>query len=276
MRLDPETRRRSILPLLAAALGAVYLFVFVPLDRKAGSLDAPLDEAWRQLATSLGRTNAFRLDFVSLTNQLAETRVALAEFGIARKKARERVELDPVLRSLLGEPFRLVDYGIEAGRRMDALARLAKQEGVLLDPPVYYGFPEPTADMKEPSLLWAELAFLDSLMTTAINAKVGTIHFIAAPLPLTNAPSATDGRRVAELPLEFELTGPIPNVARFLQTLPLRADEIKAAGLPAAPTNKPALFIDKIVLRKQSPEKADEVRLVLRAVGYVFLNESKR
>ena len=275
MRLDPETRRRSILPILVGMLVVVYLFVFVPLDRRASSLDAPLNESWKQLAITLGRTNAFLLDFVSVTNQIAETRNAVTAFHVARQQARKRVELDPALQELLSSPFLLVDYRIEAGRRMDALARLAKQEGVVLDPPVLTGFPQPSAEMKEPSLLWAELTFLDSLMTTAINAKVGTIHFIAAPLPLTNAPPANNGGSVAELPLQLELTGPILNVARFLQTLPLRTEEVAAAGLPAAPTNKPALFIDRIVLRKQSPEKPDEVRLALRAVGFVFQNGAK-
>ncbi len=270
MRLDLETRYRSILPLLAGVLGAVYLFVFVPLDRKAASRDELLEKSWRQLAGALGQTNALKLDFVSLTNQLKVTRTALAAFENARQQARARVELDAELREQISEPFLFVDYKNEAGRRMDALARLAKQESVLLEPAVLAGFPEPSADMKEPALLWAELAFLDSLLTTAINAKVATIHFIAAQMPLTNAPPSITGRPLAELPMQIELTGPIANVARFLQTLPLRADEIKAAGLPAAPTNKPALFIDRLVLRKQSPDKLDEVRVSLRAVGFVF------
>lgn len=270
MRLDPETRYRSILPLLACGLGAVYLFVFVPIDRKAGNLDAPLEKSWRQLAAALGQTNALKLDFVSITNQFNATRAALTTFEIARKQARARVELDAALREQISAPFLLVDYQYEAGRRMDALARLAKQEGVVLEPAVLVGFPEQSADMKEPALLWAELAFLDSLLTTAINAKVAAIHFIAAQMPLMNAPVANNGRSLAELPMQIELTGAIANVARFLQTLPLRADEIQAAGLPAAPTNKPALFIDRLVLRKQSPDKPDEVRVSLRAVGFVF------
>lgn len=270
MRLDPETRFRSILPLFAGVLGAVYLFVFVPLDRKAGSLDNPLEQSWRKLAAAVGQTNTLKLDFVSLTNQLRETRIALTVFEAARKKARARVELDAVLRAQVSEPFLFVDYKNEAGRRMEMLARLAKQENVVLEPAVLAGFPEPSADLKEPALLWAELAFLDSLLTTAIHAKVTTIHFMAAQLPLTNAPFASTGRSLAELPMQIELTGDFSNVAQFLQTLPLRADEIKAAGLPAAPTNKPALFIDRLVLRKQAPEKLDEVRVSLRAVGFVF------
>ena len=270
MRLDAETRRRSILPLLAGVMGAVYLFGFVPIDRKAKSLAVPLEQSWRRLAIGLGKTNALELDFVSLTNQLQATHTARAALEAARKQARARVELDAMLRAQLDEPFLFVDYQYEAGRRMDALARLAKQESVVLEPAVLAGFPEPSAAMREPALLWADLAFLESLLTTAINAKVAAIHFIAAPMPLTDASSTNNGGSLAELPLQIELTGPVSNVARFLQTLPLRADEIKAAGLPAAPTNKPALFIDRLVLRKQSPAKADEVHLSLRAVGFVF------
>jgi len=270
MPLDPETRRRLILPLLAGVLGAVYLFGFIPVDRRARSLDAPLEQSWRQLTAALNQTNAVELDFVSLTNQLEETRAALAVFEQARQQARGRVELDEALRAQLAQPFLLVEYQYEAGRKMDALTRLAKKENVVLEPAALAGFPEQSAEMQEPALLWAELAFLDSLMTAAINAKVTTIHLISAKMPLTHALPANIGRSLVELPLQIELTGPVENVSRFLQTLPLRGDEIKAAGLPATPTNKPALFVDRLVLRKQTPAKLDEARLSLRAVGFVF------
>lgn len=270
MRLDPEIRQHGLLPLLAVVLVAVCLFVFLPLDRKARSLEAPLAKSWRQLAATLGETNALELDFVNLTNQFDLSRSALALLDTARNAARARVELDADLRSHLDLDFLLVDYKNEAGRRMDTLVRLAKKENVVLEPAVFAGFPEQYFEMKEPALLWVELEFLDSLLTTAIHAQVTTIHSVAAQLPLDNARSGEAGSLLAELPLRIELTGPTRNVIRFLQTLPLRGDEIKAAGLPEAPTNKPALFIDRLVLRKQSPQKTDEVRVSLRAVGFVF------
>lgn len=270
MRLEPETRRRLILPLLAGALLVAYLFVFVPLDRKSAKLDVPLDQAWRKLANLMGHTNALKLDFFSLTNQFAETRSAITAFESARNQARQRVELDETLRANLSAPFQLVEYDNEAGRLMGVLGRLAKQQKVVLEPAALSGFPAQTADMKEPALLWAELAFIESLLTTAINAQVTTIHSVAAPSPLTNAPPTNSIRSLVELPVQLELTGPTANVGRFLQTLPLRGTELPAAGLPAGPTNKPALFIDRLVVRKQAPEKPDEVRLSLRAVGFVF------
>jgi len=271
MRFDLEFRKRLVLPLLAGALVATYVFGFLPLVRKSANLAVPLESSWRQLTTALGKTNALELDFTSLTNQLVATREALATVEAARQRARTRVQLDAGLRAQLDEPFLLVDYRYEAGRQMNVLARLAKQQNVVLAPAVLAGFPEPSAEMKDPALMWAQLAFLDCLISTAIHAKVTDIQSIAAPMPSTNAPAANNGRSVVELPLQIELSGPTTNVFWFLQTLPLRADEIQAAGLPAAPTNKPALFIDRLVLRKQSVEKPDEVRLLLRAVGFVFL-----
>src|ERR1019366_2830067 len=98
-------RRRGILPLLAGALAAVYLFGWVPLDRKAELQDDPLEKSWRKLAALLGPTNVTKLDFVSLTNQFKETRAAFAAFETARKQARGRIELDEDLRGLLSATF---------------------------------------------------------------------------------------------------------------------------------------------------------------------------
>jgi hypothetical protein len=265
----PEIRRRVILPLLSAGLVVVYLFVFTPLARKAERFDRPLEQSWRKLAGILGRTNATQLDFVAITNQLAETRQAIAALETARQQAQRRIEPGEALRARMNETFQLVDYDIEVGRRVSELARRAREQKVTLEPAVFNGFPQQTAEVREPALLWAELEFLDCLLTSAINCQVAAIHSASAPLPLTNAP--TGGvRTLIELPVQLEVSGPAPNVRRFLQSLPLRAEELKAAGLPAAPTNKPALFIDRLVLRKQSPDKLDDVRVSLRAVGFVF------
>lgn len=270
IRFGPETRRRSIIPLLGAGLAAGYLFVFAPLSRNAESKDQPLEQAWRKLAGMLGQTNATKLDFVAITNQLVETRQAIATLETARKLAQARVELSEQVRARMNETFQLVDYDNEVGRRVSDLARLAKQQKVVIEPAVFTGFPQQTAEVRESELLWAELAFIDYLLTSAINCQVATIHSLTTPLLLTNAPPANGGRTLAELPMQLELTGSATNVTRFLQSLPLRAEELKAAGLPEAPTNKPALFVDRLVLRKQSPDKPDEVRVSLRAVGFVF------
>jgi hypothetical protein len=270
MRFAPESRRRSIIPLLGIALAAGYLSGFAPLSHKADSLDAPLEQAWRKLAATLGQTNAVRLDFVAITNQLAETRNAIITLDTARKQAQARIEPGESLRAHMSETFQLVDYDTEVGRRMSDLVRLAAQQKVTLEPAVFAGFPEQTAEVTEPELLWAELKFIDCLLTGAINSRIAAIHSVSALALLTNAPPTNGVRTLAELPVQLEFSGPAPNVARFLQSLPLRGEELQAAGLPEAPTNKPALFVDRLVLRKESPDKRDEIRVSLRAMGFVL------
>jgi hypothetical protein len=264
-----EYKRRSLIPLAGLVLGFYYVFVFLPLARRADSLDAPLNQAWHRLATALDQTNAGSLDFRQITNQLAETRQALLLIENARKRTIARLELAPELRARLNTPFQLVDYQNERSKDMDRLEHAATRKKLALDPAVFSGFPEHTADIEEPALLWAALAFTDNLLDTAMNCDVSSIQSLEVPLVLTNAPGPESSGRWAELPLQLEFTGSADNVARVLQSLPLRGDELSAASLPEAPAGKLPLFIERLILRKQSPEKVDEVRVWLRVVGFV-------
>src|SRR6516225_5740718 len=238
-----EYQRRSLLPLAGLALAAYYVFVFMPLARRADSLDTPLDVACRKLAAGLDQTNVNALDFRQITNQLADTRQALLLVENSKKKTVARLELTPELRARLNAPFQLVDYQNERSKDMDRL-----------DPAVFAGFPEHTADIEEPALLWAALAFTDNLMNTAMGCNVSSIHSLEVPLTLTNAPGTEPAGRWAELPLQIEFTASAENAARLLQSLPLRADEMSPAGLPEGPPGKLPLFIERLILRKESPE----------------------
>src|SRR6516225_3708687 len=249
-----EYQRRSLLPLAGLALAAYYVFVFMPLARRADSLDTPLDVACRKLAAGLDQTNVNALDFRQITNQLADTRQALLLVENSKKKTVARLELTPELRARLNAPFQLVDYQNERSKDMDRLDQAARQKKLALDPAVFAGFPEHTADIEEPALLWAALAFTDNLMDTAMGCNVSSIHSLEVPLTLTNAPGTEPAGRWAELPLQIEFTASAENAARLLQSLPLRADEMSPAGLPEGPPGKLPLFIERLILRKESPE----------------------
>ena len=265
-----DRRRRTLVPLAALALTAGYLFVLMPLGQRADNLKDPLDKAWSRLAAVLGQTNSPTIDFVGITNQLEATRQAIAALETARKKAAARADLGDAVRERMNAPFQLVDYENERGKQQDDLRKLAAQQQVTLAPAVFEGYPAHTADVKQPTLLWAELALIEDLLTTAIRCKVAAIHSLNVPLALTNAPPPEGVRTLAEIPVQIEFTAAAPIVAQLLQSLPLRADEMKAASLPEVPTNKPAMFIERLTLRKQSPEKPEEVRASLRVVGFVF------
>jgi hypothetical protein len=265
-----EYRRRSLLPLAGLVLAAYYLFVFLPLARRADSLEEPLQKAWRRLAVSLDQTNATMIDFLHITNQLNETQQALAIFQNAKEKAAARLELAPALRARLNASFQLVDFENERSKQLDQLDQQAKAQKISVDYAVFAGFPVHTADIQEPALLWAALAFTDDLLDTAVRCKVAAIHSLEVPLALTNSPSFEAGQRWAEIPMQIEFTAAADNAVKLFQSLPLRAEEIRAARLPEAATEKAPLFIDRLIIKKQSPEKLDEVRVWLRVVGYVL------
>jgi len=45
---------------------------------------------------------------------------------------------------------------------------------------------------------------------------------------------------------------------------------MRKAGFAEARPDKAPLFIDRFIMRKQSPDKPDEVRVSVRALGYVL------
>ncbi len=265
-----EYQRRGFIPLAGLALAAYYLFVMLPLARKADSLEEPLQKAKLRLLTSLEQTNATAIDFLHITNQLSETRQALLILENAKAQAKTRLQLGATVRARLHSDFQLVDYENERGRKVEELGNLAKQLQVTVAPAVFTGFPEHTADVQQPSLLWAALSLTEGLVRTALQCKVAAIHSLEAPPVLTNAPPTNSTDQLAEIPLQVEFTASAASAASFLLSLPLRADEIRAAGLPQAPADKPALFVDRLLVQKQSPDKPDEVHVWLRAVGFVL------
>jgi len=267
-----EYRRRSTIPLVLLGLAAYYLFIFLPLGRRAQSLDAPLQKAWQKLAISLDpeHTNTVTIDFLRITNQIGETRQALIVLENAKRQATTRLQLAPTLRARMNAPFQLVEYQNERSKQLDELGTAAKQMQVTVEPAVFAGFPEHTADVRQPALLWAALSAIDGLLRTAFQCKVTAIHSLEVPLVLTNAPATNGTDRVAEIPLQVEFTASAGSATRLLQCLPLRAEEVHAAGLSNVPADKPVLFIDRLVISKQSPDKPDETRMSLRAVGFVL------
>lgn len=265
-----EYRRLMWIPLTAVVCWIYYLLVYVPLERKSQALDTPLQQSWRALAATIGQTNASSIDFLKITNQLSETRQALALVETARQRAAERLELPGPLRERMNAPFQLLEYENERSRDLDALRQLATQQKVAVDPTVYAGFPEKTADVTQPELLWAALPLMKALLTSALNAKVQAVHSLEAPVVLTNLPATNALLILEQVPIQIEFTGSAPSVFRLIQSLPLRAEEIKAAGLPESTAEKPPLFIDRLIVKKMSPEKPDEVRVWLRVLGFIL------
>jgi hypothetical protein len=265
-----EFQRLTIVPIAGLVLAAYYLVVLLPLSRRAEGLDDPVNRAWKKLSLSLDQTNTSTIDFLHITNQLSETRQALLTLDNAKKDATARLQLDPALRLKIHSDFVLVQYENERSQQRETLANLAKQAKVDIDPTVLTSYPEYTFDVLQPNYLWAALSFSDSLVRTAVGCKVSAIQALDVPPVLTNRPSTSSAERLVEIPVQLEFTGSATNADKFLQCLPLRAEEARAAGLTNTPADKPVLFIDRLVVQKQSPDKVDEVHVWLRVVGFVL------
>jgi hypothetical protein len=263
-------KRRSIIPLAGVGLVAYYFLVLAPLSRKAEGLNAPLRTSWQRLATSLDQTNFTSIDFLHITNQLVETRRSMALLENAKQKVAARLELSPAVRAKMNQPrFENFDYSSDRSKQMDETSALARQCQVTIEPAVFAGFPEYTTEMKQPMFLWAALSLVDSLLTTALQCKVSAIHSLEVPVALTNEPPVNTPVPVIEIPLQIELTGSSSSLLKLLQNLPLRVEEMQAAGFEGM-TNKAPLFIDHLMMKKQTPDKPDEVRVSLRALGFVL------
>lgn len=265
-----EYKRRTFIPLAGVVLAVYYVFVFVPIDNQSRELNEPLQKSWRNLAGSIGRSNAMAIDFLHITNQLSETKEALKLLQDAKSRAFRRMELSEELRSKLNSDFQLDQYQIARSQQMDELVNLAKKQNVAIEPAVLAGFPEHTIEVTQPELLWASLNMVKGLLTTAVHSKVSAIHSLDVPMVLTNNLVTSASWIISAIPLEVEFTGAAPAVAQFLRSLPFRGDELRTAGLPEVPADKPPLFVDGIVMRKQAPEKTDEVHVTLRVVGFVL------
>ena len=264
-----EYQRRGIVPIAGLALAVYYFLALLPLSHRAERLDRPLQREWQKLSASLDQTNTLAIDFLRITNQLSETREAVRILENAKRDATARVQLDPALSGKINGLFQNDEYDNERDSQRNDLANLAKQAQVAIDPAVLTSYPEYTFDVKRSSYLWAALSFTDSLLRTAVSCKVTAIQALEVPPVLTNWPPVGSTEHLVEIPLHLEFTSSATNADKLLQCLPLRGDEARAAGLTNAPTNKPVLFIDRLVMQKQSRDKLDEVHVWLRAVGFV-------
>jgi hypothetical protein len=265
-----EFQRRSVVPIAGLALAGYYLFVLAPLEHHSQSLDAPLKKSWQKLAGSLDQSNSLAIDFLHITNQLNETQMAVGILGDIRQKAAARLALGPVLEARTTASFELVDYENERSNTEEALRQFAKKQGTTVDAAVFAGFPAQTSEVRQPALLWPSLAFVNHLLRRAMLSNVIAIHSLELAPSLTNSAVVENTDWLSAIPVQVELTATSRSLETFLESLPLRAEEIRSAGLPESAPDKPPLFVDRLVIRKQSPDKPDEVRVFLRVAGFVL------
>lgn len=264
----------SRLPIATALAGLVlvlyYASVFKPLSRRVDDLDGPLTNLWHSFVTT-NRTHeaCAGLDFTLVDQRVEELRGALKHLESAQSAVQTRLKLPPEVNARLAEPFQLIDFQNDRSRQAEALTRLAKEKGVACEPAVLNGLPEYSVDLVDPRLLWPRLYFANQLLLAAVHSKVAGLRSLTQLPSISHRKDSVGDGLLEELPMRIELFGPTPAVAQFVTSLPLRGEDLNLVGLDTLLTNKPVFFAGRILARKHSPERPEDVLLELTVSGWV-------
>lgn len=274
MPLPPSPQRSQlrfaqVVLLLALLLGLVFAVGFLPVAQRAERLDQSLRQAW----DSFARTNQSSTATAGVAEDQLLTRLLLLEHAAAdlsgvRRLALDRVDLPLEVSDHLRAPFQLIDFDNARLQWSDRLAVLAKTRKVQLAPAALAGLPEYPSE-SAPALLWPRLHFATQVLLAALHCQVGSIAQLTQLPPISHRSLVNNRRLFEELPMRLELLGPVEPLARFLTSLPLRGAELEVAGLADVLTNKPALFLTHVLLRKAAPDRPNDARLELVVSGFV-------
>ncbi|MBI2925477.1 MAG: hypothetical protein HYY24_07210 [Verrucomicrobia bacterium] len=260
--------------LLVGCLGllVIYAAAYRRLSSEARALDQPLTAGWKKLLDATqGNTAIEGLDDPAMSASRERLEKALALVQQAGQRARLRIELEPELRAKLKEPFQLLDFDKAKLEVITNLRKLAEARKVTLAEPVLKGFPEFTSDLAKPALLWAQLAFVNQLLTAAVVNEPAAIRTLSLQPPKSHVTS--DGKEVflEEFRLRLELNGPPDSVVSFLRSVPLRSNELKEAGSREVPGKNQPLFVEHFML-KNSTNALNDAYLDLVVSGFVSPN----
>jgi hypothetical protein len=181
----------------------------------------------------------------------------------------ERLKPHAELEGLLSQPFTLLDFQNERQTLAEQLAQIAKRQKVNLNPAATAGLPQYTVEDPEPVYLWARLHQANYLLLTAIHSGVGSIQTLLQLPAITHRHGRSGDATLREFPMRIAVVGSMESVGRFLSSVPLRGQELEQVNLPQALTNKPVLFIDRLMLRKSAPDRPEEVQAEIRVTGFV-------
>jgi hypothetical protein len=270
---------------VAAALGTTYLALLLPISRAVLDEDPPIADLRTRLERTILEAGLPRgTDFQSLSNRLNTLRDASDAFAAAVRESLPRLQHPDDVQARLEEPFQLYSFLNESQRRLDEIAALSQAAKVAVTPGLAAGLPAYKQELARPELLWVQLATVQRLVRTAIRAGVREIREVSVdPLPFAepaefgpalppNAAATNPTNRWTVLRVHLTTIGNVDALGRLLLALTLTPEELKRTGLPEDLSGRPALFLDRVLLRRNQLEAAEQAQLDL-VVGTVVANE---
>ena len=262
---------RSML-LLVAGIGLVYFLLLIPVDTKVKSLNLPLEESWAKLGNSI-HTNQLggALDIHAMNELAATMEYTFSSFTDAEADLISRVLLPEEDQAKMGQSFQLVEYENALAALEEQLKKDADSKKVALDALAFEGLPRHDVSLKQPQLLWADLSFARYLLSLAIECRPDSIGVFE-----TLKPGASEILKTAHNALlhqsrfRLHLSCEMFKAQQFLAALPLRGGEAAKVGLPVVHSEKPALFIERIFLKKSADASSNKVDLQLVVTGFIY------
>lgn len=264
-----RARRQNYVPsvtlMMALALAALYLGVFLPLRDRARLADVPLKEKWGEFVTAYGASEACAgVTREKLADRVAAMEVTARDLQAAATLVDSRLNWPTQIQALLRQPFQWGEFQNECQRSAEALHKLGGERKIRFEGALTnrladaLGLAMYSADLPDPAMLWARLHATHHVVLAALECNVAVVKALQQ-LPAISHRSVNGGQKlVEELPLRLEVAGPMPQVARLLATLPLHNSEVAVTGLGGGLTNKPVLFLGQTLLRKSAPAKEGE------------------
>lgn len=266
---ERKIRRFQVGLLLAAgAVFAFYWFGYRTVDTWSRELDKPTTEGWQRLVTTAQDNPHIRaLNEEALGTRADEMRRAANLLQQAGQAGWPRIEMDSETRARLGEEFQLLEFDRARWQAVAELRRTAAARKIVVAEEALRGLPEFDPEVVPPSLHWAQLAFARQLLGAALAARPRAISNLTMfPLQMH---LRGEGREVSlvEFRMRVEVFGPAESLLRLLASLPLRGEELAAAGFGEIPGKTQVLFADRLIL-KNMPGNPAESSLELVASGF--------
>lgn len=142
---------------------------------------------------------------------------------------------------------------------------------------MFQGLPRHDVAFDEPHLLWADLAFANYLLSLAIECQLDSIEQFKTLSPSAVEVSAiSKPHRLHRSRFSMDIQCDMAQAQQFLTALPLRGDEAGRQELPMVHPEKPALFIEKILLKKNDKGSMNQVGLQLVINGFIYHKSQER
>lgn len=264
--------------MLTLGICLFYVLILIPLDKKVEALNTPLEISWARLGDSIN-TNQLggALDIHAMSELTSTMESTFSSFTHAEAELISRVLLPEETQSKMNQSFQLVEYENALVTLEGVLKKNAAERKIALGEGVFQGLPRHDVAFDEPQLLWADLAFADYVLSLAIECQLDSIRQFESLKPLAiEDPAITKPHRLHRSRFSMDVQCDMAEVQRFVAALPLRGDEAGRLELPMVHADKPALFVERILLKKAAKGAANQVELQLVLNGFIYHKSLER